>query len=367
MVLKTICSDMLMYEVLKVAVENLAVGNAPSTVDGLYKKMNVLCKCYGSLSVADMTPNMWLRHEKDIFSRYGYKSLQQFVQINNEVVRLLVNDGFLQGNPLTTNKLKNVKKLRKKAPDVFTLNEIQKLLSQNVSRSSEVLLVKFGLMTGLRIGELLALNAESYDKEEGTYFVDLSLSTSIYKAVKTERSNRAVELCEGAVEALEELIELAHGRGESTIEVLLEDNKTTELQKRTLLAFNETRQQIYQKVDNFSRDFFKEHCKVSGVRYIKPMNLRHTYASQLITQGVPLIYVANQMGHTEKELTEKCYTAWIKEDAEKTYQKIDEHFKQYTFDTSVEAANDEIFNKKEQGNKKGIFSWFTNLFTKKAS
>ena len=40
-------------------------------------------------------------------------------------------------------------------------------------------------------------------------------------------------------------------------------------------------------------------------------DLRHTYASLLLSAGVPLLYVAQQLGHTKPTITLKYYARWI--------------------------------------------------------
>jgi integrase len=42
-----------------------------------------------------------------------------------------------------------------------------------------------------------------------------------------------------------------------------------------------------------------------------PYDLRHTYASLLLSEGVPLPYVAQQLGHSKPTITLKYYTRWI--------------------------------------------------------
>lgn len=45
-----------------------------------------------------------------------------------------------------------------------------------------------------------------------------------------------------------------------------------------------------------------------------PKCLRDTFASQLLTAGVPLAYVSAQLGHAESSVTERHYARWIDRD-----------------------------------------------------
>lgn len=49
----------------------------------------------------------------------------------------------------------------------------------------------------------------------------------------------------------------------------------------------------------------------AGLPSFSPYVLRHTYASLLLSAGVPLLYVAQQLGHTKPTITLKYYARWI--------------------------------------------------------
>jgi integrase len=54
--------------------------------------------------------------------------------------------------------------------------------------------------------------------------------------------------------------------------------------------------------------------KKARVRYRKPYQTRHTYASMMLMAGEHVMWVARQMGHTDWSLTAKRYGRWIHSD-----------------------------------------------------
>jgi integrase len=44
---------------------------------------------------------------------------------------------------------------------------------------------------------------------------------------------------------------------------------------------------------------------------VTPTTLRHTFGSILVMNGVPLSYVASQLGHSSIAVTEKHYARWV--------------------------------------------------------
>jgi len=48
-------------------------------------------------------------------------------------------------------------------------------------------------------------------------------------------------------------------------------------------------------------------CKKAELDPVRFHELRHSYASSLINKGVPLAYVAAQLGHSDTRMVEKHY------------------------------------------------------------
>lgn len=57
--------------------------------------------------------------------------------------------------------------------------------------------------------------------------------------------------------------------------------------------------------------------KRSGIPYRNPYQIRHTYASTLLTAGGNPWYVAQQLGHEDVEMVFRTYGKFIREDFQK--------------------------------------------------
>ncbi|OHE11525.1 MAG: hypothetical protein A2525_00040 [Sulfurimonas sp. RIFOXYD12_FULL_36_11] len=62
-------------------------------------------------------------------------------------------------------------------------------------------------------------------------------------------------------------------------------------------------------------------------------NLRHTFASQMISQGVDIVLVSKTFGHRDVSIILSTYTKFIKKDEATRFQKL-EKFGTF-FDTLV--------------------------------
>ena len=63
--------------------------------------------------------------------------------------------------------------------------------------------------------------------------------------------------------------------------------------------------------DNFNAREWRRIVKRADVGPIQLKDLRDTYATQLLSVGVPLAYLSNQLGHAAVGTTERHYAKWI--------------------------------------------------------
>ena len=60
----------------------------------------------------------------------------------------------------------------------------------------------------------------------------------------------------------------------------------------------------------------------AGVRYRYPYQMRQPYASMMLQAGESVMWVAQQMGHTNWSFTARTYSRWVSIDAPKSYCQI---------------------------------------------
>ncbi len=64
-------------------------------------------------------------------------------------------------------------------------------------------------------------------------------------------------------------------------------------------------------INNVKTLNFKKALKKAGLRSIRFHDLRHTFASQLLSNGTNILYVSQQLGHSNPGITMKIYAKWI--------------------------------------------------------
>ena len=143
-------------------------------------------------------------------------------------------------------------------------------------------LVQGGLFTGARESELIRLVREDFDPDKGSIFLEFTKSGK----------SRHVTLTEEGEAFFEELVAgMAPG---------------TQLFPRTSYD-RKDRRNVGQWTRAEMTRTMRVLCAAASVPEMTFHELRHTYASTLINAGVPLVFVAQQLGHANTRQVEKHY------------------------------------------------------------
>lgn len=99
-------------------------------------------------------------------------------------------------------------------------------------------------------------------------------------------------------------------------------------EQKTLVSNN-----IFVFVNKFGKKFYshdvinlnyKRVLSANNIKARKLYNLRHTFASQLISNGADIVWVSKMMGHQDVSITLKTYTKYIVENDDIRFKKIEQ-------------------------------------------
>ncbi len=62
------------------------------------------------------------------------------------------------------------------------------------------------------------------------------------------------------------------------------------------------------------REQLRQVCKAARIDNHTPKDFRDTFATLLLTNGIPLKWISNQLGHGSVAVTERHYARWMDED-----------------------------------------------------
>ena len=266
---------------------------ASSTFDGYRKLVTLrLIPALGDTMLVDLkrkTVRDWL----DTLE-VGNKTLSNIQSCLRSALNDATEEELIELNPLAGWTYS-----RKAAPpkeddvDPFSPEEQQAVLGALSGQARNMM--QFALWTGLRTSELVALDWGDIDWLREEVMVSRAMTQAgkgKAETTKTAAGRRSVKLLRPAMEALKA-------------------QKT-----HTFLADAEVFQNP-RTLDRWAGDgpirktMWVPAMKKAGIRYRRPYQTRHTYASMMLSAGEHPMWVAKQMGHTDWTMIARVYGRWM--------------------------------------------------------
>lgn len=236
------------------------------------------------------------------------KRLANIQSVLRTALQAALDDDLIDANPLYGWTYK-----RNEAPkpddDVDPFSQAEQLAIFEACREpAHANLFRFAFWTGLRTSELVALRWGDIDWLRGTVRVSRGRTTAAKEAElpKTRRSVRDVKLLAPGLAALE---------AQKALTFLAD--KEIFLNPHTGNPWGG---------DHTIRTAWTGILKRAGVRYRRPYQTRHTFASMMLTAGESPIWIAAQMGHADTGMIYRKYGRWITDAAPQAGTKAVEMF-----------------------------------------
>ena len=188
-------------------------------------------------------------------------------------------------------------KIEKRIPSVLTAKEVELLLDQpkdvDLKGIRDKAMLEFAYATGMRVTEMISLNMEDVNLEEG------------YVICKTGNKQRNIPLGNMSLNALKEYVEEAR-------DILVK----TEGEEALFVNINGSRltRQGFWKIIKF----YKEQAHIT--KDITPHVLRHSFATHLLQNGADLKAIQTMLGHSDISSTQ-VYMQFQDEGLKNVYRK----------------------------------------------
>lgn len=266
---------------------------ASSTFDGYRKLVTLrLIPALGETMLVDLKRKA-VRDWLDTLT-VGNKTLSNI----QSCLRSALNDA-TEEELIETNVLAGWTYSRKEAPpkeddvDPFSPEEQQAVLGALSGQARNMM--QFALWTGLRTSELVALDWGDIDWLREEVMVSRAMTQAgkgKAETTKTAAGRRSVKLLRPAMEALK--AQKAH--------TFLADAEVFQ-NPRTL--------ERWAGDGPIRKTMWVPAMKKAGVRYRRPYQTRHTYASMMLSAGEHPMWVAKQMGHASWLMIAQVYGRWM--------------------------------------------------------
>tara|TARA_X000001388_G_scaffold60537_1_gene45927 strand:+ start:15967 stop:17205 length:1239 start_codon:yes stop_codon:yes gene_type:complete len=287
-------------------------GLSPSTIKG-YDKLSTSLSELHPIPVTELSPALLKKFV--LKSGNSPKTLRNKFSFLRTALAEAVTDGLVSTNPIDGVKLSNYVEKNNKVDldgdhediDPFTPAEVEAIYKH--CRPEELNIVELVFNTGMRPSEWSALKWDEIDFVHKTLVVKAAIVHNEMKGPKSRAGKRSLPLNVAALTALNRQKQLSFlARGFVFPKNL---NIGPELPNGELNRVNP---------DSFRKHKWSRILTAAGVRYRYPYQMRHTFATRHISEGMNLWQLANWMGHSSPEMLFRHYGRFIED-----YQKKEQN------------------------------------------
>ena len=260
---------------------------------------------FGNKRVNDITAAD-IRQWQNELIKMGY-SPTYLKTINNQLSAIFnyaVRYYDLKSNPCV--KAGSMGKSKAEEMDFWTGEEFRKFIDSVMNKRLSYMAFMTLYWTGMRMGELLALNPKDIDLEKRTISITKSYQRLGKKDVitppKTPKSKRVITIPEFLAADIKDYMDSLYD--------LQENDRLFPITK-----------------------YYLEHemqrgIKESGVKRIRVHDLRHSHASMLIELGFSPLEIANRLGHEKVETTLNTYAHLYPNKQTKLAERLDSEYRE---------------------------------------
>jgi integrase len=252
----------------------------------------------GGIRIGQVKPIQVLNLEQKILNESKFETAQRVRALLNAIYSAAKAAQVVERNPVVD--LPAIKKPRVEK-QWLSKEEVRSIISATDDYSRPIVVAL--ALTGLRLGELAALQVEDIDLDENVLFVTASMSSvstkhrpgqrTKRKATKTQAGKRKIAIPETLTEVLRPLVE---GR----------TAKSPVFTSPTGCRID---------VSHFRSRVWKRLVKRAGApEWATPRDLRHHVASVLFELGVNDVKIAKYLGHKNTLVTRRVYVHFLSED-----------------------------------------------------
>ncbi|MBO8169302.1 MAG: site-specific integrase [Thermoanaerobacteraceae bacterium] len=242
-------------------------------------------------------------------------TIHKIHQIIHSCLEKAVEKRLLVWNPSKATERPSVKHQEAPTMNEEEMDRFLKVINEESDKWKAAFLTLLG--TGLRIGELLALEWDDIDFKTGYIKVTKTLSRTqsqglVINEPKTEKSKAPVPVPEIALKALKQ-----HRKTQKEIIMLRRD----EYKNENLVFGTDVGTYMYPR--NFQRKYYKLREKAGVSKEVNLHGLRHTFATRLLEQGESLKVVQELLRHSDIKTTANIYSHVTLKIKKKAAHKMD--------------------------------------------
>jgi len=242
---------------------------------------------FGSKKLDEIKPSMLAKWQNDLLKNRSGKTVKVIRTVFSCILEDAMFDELIKNNPFKHVKMPKIEEVREKEP--FSTEEMFLIID-----SMPVVMQAFfaiGFFAGLRTGEIIGLQWRDIDWENRLIRVRRSRRQGVETAPKTKSSIRDVDILDALWPYLIQHRE--HADSEHYV-------------------FETYMGEPYNTCDKIASYYWKPKLEELGLKYRNLYQMRHSFASVMISNGEDILWVSKMLGHKDSSLTLQKYARYIK-------------------------------------------------------
>ena len=242
---------------------------------------------FGKRKLDEIKPSEIATWQSKILKKLSTKSLTMIRAVFNVMFNDALADELITRNPMSLiKKPKNVS-VNEILP--FKQDEIFMLLGHIQEKMRAVFAI--GFFTGMRTGELVALKWSDIDFDNNIIKVRRAKRQNVESLPKTKSSIRDIDIIDILLPYLQ-----------NHLKFKLDDSE---------YMFNSLHKRPFTCFHSIARTYWRPIFDKVDIEYRNPYQMRHTFASMMISNGEDILWVSKMLGHTNSAITLTMYARYI--------------------------------------------------------
>lgn len=243
---------------------------------------------FGNTKIDKIKASDLAKWQNNLLEKITAKTLKAIRSVFNTILEDAMNDEIITKNPFKLVGLPKGMETIQKIP--FSIEEIKKILDNAPNHMKAFFAI--GFYTGMRTGEIIGLKWTDIDFQNKTIKVQRSRRQGIETIPKTKNSIRDVEIIDALMPYLQKHRDISD--------------------KNSIYVFETYKKVPFNTCDKISSHYWRKILKEQNIQYRNLYQMRHTFASLMISNGEDILWVSQMLGHKDASMTLQKYARYIK-------------------------------------------------------
>ena len=263
-----------------------------------YEKMYVLHiqPYFGKKRLDSIKASQLPKWQNTLLQERSPKTVKTIRTVFQTILEDAMCDEIIEHNPFKRVKSPKLEEVREKKP--FSQEEMF-LIIDTIPVNMRCFFA-IGFLTGMRTGELIGLKWDDIIWDEKIIKVKRSRRQGIETKPKTKNSIRDVDILD-------------------PLEPYLKEHRSL-CEPSSVYVFETYMHEPYNTCDKISSHYWRPALKQLGIAYRNLYQMRHSFASLMISNGEDILWVSNMLGHKDSSMTLEKYARYIKRTDKKRAQ-----------------------------------------------